>query len=97
MPIYEYKCTKCEQSFEIMQKITDTPLSVCSSCGGELKKLITSTSFVLKGSGWYVSDYPSSDRKKALDAEKPSDAPSKEKAETKTEAAAATKKEAVNT
>jgi putative FmdB family regulatory protein len=97
MPIYEYKCTKCDQSFEIMQKITDAPLSVCNSCGGELKKLITSTSFVLKGSGWYVSDYPSSDRKKALDSEKPSDAPSKDKTETKTETAAATKKEAVNT
>ena len=96
MPIYEYKCTKCDQTIEIMQKITDAPLSVCNSCGGELKKLITSTSFVLKGSGWYVSDYPSSDRKKAQDAEKPSGVPSKEKTETKTETAAATKKEAVN-
>ncbi len=50
--------------------MTDPPLSECLSCGGELKKLITSTSFVLKGSGWYVTDYPSPERKKAMDAKK---------------------------
>jgi predicted nucleic acid-binding Zn ribbon protein len=55
-----------------MQKISDDPLTECSSCGGELKKLITGTSFVLKGGGWYVTDYPSSDRKKAMDAKKSS-------------------------
>ncbi|MBI5740481.1 MAG: zinc ribbon domain-containing protein [Nitrospirae bacterium] len=71
MPVYEYKCTKCEQTVEVMQKMSDPPLSVCKACGGGLKKLITGTSFVLKGSGWYVSDYPSSDRKKAMDSEKP--------------------------
>ena len=89
MPVYEYKCTKCNQNFEVMQSIKDSPLSVCSACGGKLKKLITSTSFVLKGGGWYVSDYPSSERKKALDAEKPSSAGTEAKTETK-------KKEAVN-
>jgi putative FmdB family regulatory protein len=71
MPIYEYSCTKCKKHFEVTQKITDEPLKICSSCGGELKKLITSTSFVLKGSGWYVTDYPSAERKKAMEAEKP--------------------------
>jgi putative FmdB family regulatory protein len=70
MPIYEYKCTSCGEQFEVNQKITDSPLSACSLCGGELKKLITSTSFVLKGSGWYVTDYPSEARKKALEAKK---------------------------
>ena len=67
-----------------MQKITDSPLTVCDSCGGELKKLITNTSFVLKGGGWYVTDYPSADRKKAADAKKP--AAGKDKADKKTEA-----------
>lgn len=71
MPVYEYKCTKCNEQFEIMQKITDDPLTQCSSCGGELKKLITNTSFVLKGGGWYVTDYPSADRKKAMGKKKP--------------------------
>jgi len=71
MPIYEYQCTKCNEQFEVMQKMSDDPLTECSSCGGEMKKLITGTSFVLKGSGWYVTDYPSSDRKKAMDSKKP--------------------------
>ncbi len=70
MPIYEYQCTKCNEQFEVMQKMSDDPLSECSSCGGELKKLITNTSFVLKGGGWYVTDYPSDARKKALDSKK---------------------------
>ena len=72
MPIYEYKCTKCDKQFEVTQKITDELLTECSSCGGKLRKLITATSFVLKGGGWYVTDYPSSDRKKALEARKAS-------------------------
>jgi putative FmdB family regulatory protein len=89
MPVYEYQCTKCKKEFEVMQKITEEPLSECSACGGELKKLITNTSFVLKGSGWYVTDYPSADRKKALDSKKPAaagkDKKSKDtKADTKT-------------
>ena len=79
MPIYEYKCTKCNEQFEVMQKISDDPLIECSSCGGELKKLITGTSFVLKGSGWYVTDYPSSDRKKAMDSKKKSSSPADKK------------------
>lgn len=70
MPIYEYKCMKCNEQVEVMQKMSDDPLTECSACGGELKKLITGTSFVLKGSGWYVTDYPSSDRKKAMDSKK---------------------------
>jgi len=70
MPVYEYKCTDCNEQFEITQKITDDPVTTCNLCGGELKRLITNTSFVLKGSGWYVTDYPSADRKKAMDVEK---------------------------
>lgn len=70
MPVYEYKCKRCHRQIEVTQKITDAPLSTCSSCGGELKKLITSTSFLLKGSGWHVTDYPSGDRKKAMEAKK---------------------------
>ena len=95
MPIYEYQCTKCNEKFEVMQKITDAPLSECSSCGGELKKLITNTSFVLKGSGWYVTDYPSADRKKAMDAKKPADS-SAEKKDKKSDKKTGTKKKTVN-
>ncbi|MBI4844029.1 MAG: zinc ribbon domain-containing protein [Nitrospirae bacterium] len=73
MPVYEYKCKKCKKVFEILQKITDEPLSKCGECGGEMKKLITKTSFVLKGGGWYATDYPSESRKKAMDEAKPKD------------------------
>ncbi len=69
MPIYEYRCLKCERQFELVRKFSDAPLSTCPECGGELKKLISPTSFVLKGSGWYVTDYPSAERKKAMGKE----------------------------
>ena len=59
MPIYEYGCAKCGKTHEIMQKFSDVPLAVCPDCGGEVKKLISNTSFVLKGTGWYVTDYKS--------------------------------------
>jgi putative FmdB family regulatory protein len=85
VPVYEYRCTRCKKQFEVTQKITDKPLTVCRSCGGELKKLITNTSFVLKGSGWYVTDYPSADRKKALEEKKPKTAGKDTKTEKKTE------------
>jgi len=70
MPIYEYLCLKCERQLEAVQKFSDAPLSTCPECGGQLKKLISSTSFVLKGTGWYVTDYPSPERKKAMVEEK---------------------------
>ena len=92
MPIYEYKCTKCNEQFEEIQKFSDDPLNKCKSCGGKLKKLITNTSFVLKGSGWYVTDYPSSDRKKAIDKKKSSASVKDDKSEKKTD----DKKKAVN-
>lgn len=70
MPIYEYQCLECNKKVEAVQKFSDAPLTACLECGGELKKLISNTSFVLKGSGWYVTDYPSSDRKKAMESKK---------------------------
>ncbi len=57
MPIYEYECTKCNKIHEVIQKFSDEPLKNCPICGGELKKLISQSSFVLKGAGWYVTDY----------------------------------------
>ncbi|RZD17317.1 MAG: zinc ribbon domain-containing protein [Candidatus Acididesulfobacter guangdongensis] len=59
MPIREYKCTKCGDTTEVIQKINEKPLEVCSKCGGKLEKLISNSSFVLKGSGWYKTDYGS--------------------------------------
>src|SRR5687768_14949453 len=57
MPIYEYSCQKCGARVEVMQKITDKPLKRCKSCGGKLEKEWSTSSFQLKGSGWYVTDY----------------------------------------
>jgi len=57
MPVYEYQCEACRQIQEAFQKISDSPLETCSHCKGHLKKLISQSSFHLKGSGWYVTDY----------------------------------------
>ena len=56
MPIYEYECQKCG-TFEATQRITENPLSKCPTCKGKVKKLISNTSFQLKGTGWYITDY----------------------------------------
>ena len=61
MPIYEYSCRECG-GFEVTQKITDKPLTRCPACKGKVKKLISSTSFQLKGTGWYVTDYARKDK-----------------------------------
>ena len=57
MPIYEYQCSKCGEVFEAFQKITDEPLSKCKFCQGKVEKLISQSSFQLKGTGWYLTDY----------------------------------------
>jgi putative FmdB family regulatory protein len=56
MPIYEYKCDKCGV-FELTQRITESALKKCPTCKGKVERIISNTSFVLKGSGWYVTDY----------------------------------------
>lgn len=60
MPIYEYHCSRCGD-FEAMQKMSDKPLTQCPTCRRKVTKLISTTSFQLKGSGWYVTDYARKD------------------------------------
>ena len=67
MPIYEYVCEKCGSHVEVMQKISDPPLKRCQKCRGKLGKVVSRTSFQLKGGGWYASDYS----RKASNADKP--------------------------
>ena len=67
MPIYEYKCPKCG-TFELMQRITDTPLRKCPTCKGRVERLVSRTSFVLKGSGWYATDYARSSKSESKPA-----------------------------
>lgn len=72
MPIYEYTCRKCKAHIEAMQKISDKPLARCRKCGGKLEKEWSQTSFQLKGSGWYVTDYASKKSEaKESDAKEP--------------------------
>ena len=57
MPIYEYECESCGNIEEALQKMSDKPLKTCRRCQGKLHRLISQSSFHLKGTGWYVTDY----------------------------------------
>lgn len=57
MPVYEYECSTCKKTFEVNQHITDAPLSACPECGQPVRKLISTSSFQLKGGGWYADGY----------------------------------------
>ncbi|OEU50935.1 MAG: FmdB family transcriptional regulator [Desulfobacterales bacterium S3730MH5] len=57
MPIYEYECTKCGRVEEAWHNFSDKPLETCKHCSGRLHKLISQSTFHLKGTGWYVTDY----------------------------------------
>jgi putative FmdB family regulatory protein len=72
VPTYEYECSKCPRVFEVRQRITEAPLETCDVCGGPVRRLLSAAPFILKGEGWYVTDYPSEARKKAAKAESPS-------------------------
>jgi putative FmdB family regulatory protein len=75
VPTYEYECGSCHRVFEVRQRISEPALTTCDACGGPVRRLLSPAPFILKGGGWYVTDYPSESRKKAMDAEK-SDKPS---------------------
>ena len=57
MPIYEFRCKKCGDQIEVIQKMSDKPPARCKKCGGRLEKMISQTAFQLKGEGSYVTDY----------------------------------------
>jgi putative FmdB family regulatory protein len=69
MPTYEYECPKCPRVFEVRQRITEPALVTCDRCGGPIHRLLSATPFILKGGGWYVTDYPSEARKKGTSSE----------------------------
>jgi putative FmdB family regulatory protein len=73
MPTYEYECLKCRRVFEVRQRISEPALTMCDVCGGEVRRLLSAAPFILKGGGWYVTDYPSESRKQALQSEKSSE------------------------
>lgn len=57
MPLYEYECEKCAHRFERIQKFSDPPVDLCPSCGGAVRKLLSSPAIQFKGAGWYITDY----------------------------------------
>lgn len=75
MPTYEYECGACRRVFEVKQRISEPPLTTCDACGGAVRRLLSAAPFILKGEGWYVTDYPSESRKKARESEKGGDKP----------------------
>ena len=81
MPLYEYACQKCGERVEIIQKLSDPPYSHCPKCGGDMRKLISSPAIQFKGSGFYKTDYASTNTAK-----------SESKSETKSEAKPESKK-----
>jgi putative FmdB family regulatory protein len=87
VPIYEYQCQKCNTIFEAFHKIDEDFNSVCPRCLGQARKIISASNFILKGSGFYVNDYPSESRKKGKKGEKETEKPAGEspKAETQKE------------
>ncbi len=72
MPTYDYHCDGCGRDFEVRQRISEEPLKTCDVCGGAVRRLLSPAPFILKGGGWYVTDYPSEARKKAMTSEKSS-------------------------
>ena len=80
MPIYEYECQQCGHRHEVLQKISEDPLTDCPACNkSALKKLISAAGFRLSGSGWYETDFKSKNKKNLTksDSEKPTSKPSK--------------------
>jgi putative FmdB family regulatory protein len=57
MPVYEYQCGACGQTFEVIQKFADEPLTVHEGCGGTVHRLLSAPALQFKGSGWYITDY----------------------------------------
>jgi putative FmdB family regulatory protein len=70
MPIYEYQCQKCGTIEEALQKFSDKPLTKCGHCTGKLHKLVSRSSFHLKGTGWYVTDYKNQSKDPETGSEK---------------------------
>ena len=65
MPIYEYRCADCKETFEVIQKFSDDPVKKCAHCSGmKVEKLISQSSFVLKGGGWYQDGYTNKKKQK---------------------------------
>ena len=80
MPIYEYKCSKCEHQFEVIQRLSDNPIEICPECNQKsVNKLVSAPSFRLKGGGWYETDFKTGSKKNIVDTKDEKQSQPKEK------------------
>lgn len=94
MPIYEYRCSECGQQTEVLQKISEPPLTVCTACGKPaLTKLVSAAGFQLKGSGWYATDFKGTAKKPEAKGGAMPEAKTESKPDSKPEAKPETKSE----
>ena len=96
MPLYDYRCHQCGETFEVRQKFADAVLTVHDGCGGELERLISLSSLQFKGTGWYVTDYGRNGKKPASSngkSETKSESQGESKSESKTESKSESKAE----
>jgi putative FmdB family regulatory protein len=75
MPVYEYECPACEKILEVQQRMADDPLTQCPECEGPVKKIMSRSSFQLKGGGWYADGYASSKPETKEKSSTPASAP----------------------
>ena len=95
MPIYEYRCAACGEEHDVLQKVSEPPLTVCPHCGKRaLKKQLSAAGFQLKGSGWYATDFKGPAKKPA---EKKTEAKTETKTETKSDSKTDTKPASTST
>lgn len=94
MPIYEYRCSECGHQTEVLQKISEPPLTVCAACGKPaLTKLVSAAGFQLKGSGWYATDFKGTAKKPDAKGDAKPEAKTESKPDSKPEAKPETKSE----
>lgn len=84
MPLYEYKCSKCGSTFELLQKVSKQPLKPCPHCGGAAKRVISASTLQFKGSGWYITDYAKKEKEETKPKDKEKSKAEKDSAKEKT-------------
>jgi putative FmdB family regulatory protein len=91
MPLYDYRCHKCGETFEVRQKFSEDPLTVHQGCGGEVERLLSAPALQFKGTGWYVTDYGRNGKTAGTSTESKGDSKPETKAEAKPAAKSDTK------